>query len=490
MASFLPNLDGLQKILKSEMTFKEKLETAKMGKSRQLAEQYLPALREAKTFEEAQAIQGAITAEAAKYGLDDLTSKINPMFDAKLKEFDKQEKVQKGQGKIGSLFQTYSGYKMKFPHDPTKLVDVGTYINAWVKGQGGMDSIGAYTNADELESAIKANITTEVTEAGLMGDTSRPVITVRKSAKSSYGANVPESFAMYRWDDKNNILWDDLNKNDKYDEGEPLGDQQDSEVQKQIQTLKGIKKEEFNQWKDTQTVALGWSADKQRKIEFNYQVEKDLKGDLEVKFTPTGATSVKSGVINSLQTTFKQPLLTLQSIIDKGGWFTDTLLNKKVKFTPKSTKEDIQRILDIKITDTQMDALTSNDPDRQQKALTMLQATLGSVDQGTFKVILADLQSLISAHSTKTISNGKEEIGLADYKRMANDIYFAMNAQVYASLGKPIPATFWTSVPYPEVAPDATKSVFDNNKANYGAFVKQYDQTENSNNAPHQRVRP
>lgn len=483
MAGFLPNLDGLQKILKSDTTFKEKLEMAKMGKSRQIAEMYLPALLNAKTFNEARNIQGLVTTEAAKYGLDDLTAKINPIFDAKVDEFRETEKVVKGQGKIGSLFQTYSGYKMKNPSDPTKLVNAGTYINAWVQGQGGLDSIAAYANADELENAIKANITTEVTEAGVMGDISRPIITVRKSAKSGYGANIPETFAMYRWDDKNNILWNDLNKNDKFDEGEPLGDQQDEAVQKQIGIIKGMKKDEFQQYAKQQDILQGWTRIADDREQFRYQVERNKKSDLEVKLTAGGAMDIKANVVNSLQTTYKPIFGGLKDMIANGG-FVDGVTKQRKNFTPRSTEADLQRIMDIKITDSQMQALTSENPEEQKKALTVLQATLGSVGEGTLKNLLYDIGEIVRLSE----KDSKSAVISSDYKRMANDIYFAINSQGYANLGKPLAARFWQDVPYPEVAPNAQISVFDNAKSNYNAYISQYDDTVQQPTTPHVKV--
>ena len=490
MAGFLPNLDGLQKILKSDTTFKEKLEMAKMGKSRQIAEMYLPALLNAKTFNEARNIQGLVTTEAAKYGLDDLTAKINPIFDAKVDEFRETEKVVKGQGKIGSLFQTYSGYKMKNPSDPTKLVNAGTYINAWVQGQGGLDSIAAYANADELENAIKANITTEVTEAGVMGDISRPIITVRKSAKSGYGANIPETFTMYRWDDKNNILWNDLNKNDKFDEGEPLGDQNDPDVQKQIGIIKGMKKDEFQQYAKQQDIAQGWTRIADDREQFRYKVERDKKGDLEVKLTAGGAADIKGSVINSLKTTYRDTFNGLKDMI-AGGSFFDGVAKKRINFTPRSTEKDLQRILEIGDIDSQLKGLQSKDPIVRDEALATLQAKMSGVGEGTLKNLLYDIGQIVERSDEDNKRNGKvskDAVIASDYKRMANDLYFAIETQRYASLGVPLPARFWQTAPYSEVVPDAQKSVFDMGRSLYNAYISEFDDTVQQPTTPHVKV--
>lgn len=256
MASFLPNLDGLQKILKSEMTFKEKLETAKMGKSRQLAEQYLPALMEAKNLKEAAKIQQAITAEAARYGLDDLTEKIKPMFDSKMKEFDQEEKIQKGQGKLESLYRTYGGSIMKDPTNPDRGLMLGKdYIESWVKNQGGINAIGAYTNADELESSIKANITTESTDAGLAQEGDQYIIQVKNSRKSQTGAPVVTNFTNYYYDKKSRRLWYDSNNNKKFDEGDTIGDSTNPEIEKQIAKIDQLENTKFNQQMDSARLA-------------------------------------------------------------------------------------------------------------------------------------------------------------------------------------------------------------------------------------------
>ena len=256
MAGFLPQVDKLQSLLKDEMSFKDKLEMAKMGKSRQLAEVYLPALSNAKNLKEATDIQQSLMTEAAKYGIDDIIPKLSPMYQAKKDLFSYEENVKKGQGQIESLYRTYAGSIMKDPSNPDRgLITGKDYIESWVKSQGGLTSPEVYLNAQELESSIKANITTESTEAGLVQEGDQFIVQMKNMRKSQTGAPVVTGFTNYYYDKASRRLWHDTNQNKKFDEGDTIGDTTDPEAQKQIAKIDQIEKLKFDQAMDSAKLA-------------------------------------------------------------------------------------------------------------------------------------------------------------------------------------------------------------------------------------------
>ena len=232
MAGFLPQVDKLQALLKDEMSFKDKLEMARMGKSRQLAENYLPMLANSQNLEEATQIQQAIIADAAKYGVKDLVPELSKMYDAKVNLFKERQEIQKAEGDIRSLFNTYAGYKMKNPLNPEgPTILVGDYINKWKEAQGP----SAYLNVNKLTYAIENNITEEKVEAGLTGTVQKPIIIVKSGNKGKYGGISDAEYKTYVYDTEGKIAFVDSNDNKKYDKGEELADMTDPNVVKQME---------------------------------------------------------------------------------------------------------------------------------------------------------------------------------------------------------------------------------------------------------------
>lgn len=250
MAGFLPSVDKLQKLLESD--FDKQLELMKMGKSKQVAEKYMPLIANARNAEEASYYHQLALGEAGKFGLNTLAPMINESYGSKKDQISEREKIKKGQGKMESIYRTYAGSIMKDPFNPDQGLTTGKdYIESWVKNQGGIDAPEAYLNADELESSIKANITTETTEAGLAQEGSQYIIQVKNSRKSQTGSAVTTNFTNYYYDKASRRMWYDTNKNKKFDEGDTIGDSTNPEVEKQIAKIDQLENTKFNQNMDS-----------------------------------------------------------------------------------------------------------------------------------------------------------------------------------------------------------------------------------------------
>jgi len=258
MASFLPNLDGLQKILKSDTTFKEKLEMAKMGKSRQLAEQYLPALMQAKTLKEATLIQQAVTAEAAKYGLDDLTSKINPMYNSKKDTLEQEEKVQKGKYGLQGIIDQYGDNEMYNPFE-NKWTSVSQFATKWIKERGGIEN--AWMAKDELKDIVEGNLSETSYQSGGAGGTEQPTILTVVTKKTKKGNIEDKQSEIWNYDIKSGKLYFDKNKDNKISEDELASETVYSrdDVQKAMSSLRGEKEKEFDNKIQLDASARGWA---------------------------------------------------------------------------------------------------------------------------------------------------------------------------------------------------------------------------------------
>jgi len=234
MASFLPNLDGLQKILKSDTTFKEKLEMAKMGKSRQLAEQYLPILSQAKNIDEATEIQQALITEAAKYELGDLASRVGNMYEAKKYQLSEKKENEKAKAKFNTLVGTYANVNI-FNQYRKQNTNGIQFMNDWFEynQSKGIDPLGA---VDSLENALKLNLFETETETATIDNN---IILVRKAGKTKLGNEAKGNILAYKYDVKNNIIYDDKNNNNVADEGELASADvlMDSKVQEQTKQL-------------------------------------------------------------------------------------------------------------------------------------------------------------------------------------------------------------------------------------------------------------
>lgn len=254
MAGFLPSVDKLQKLLESD--FDKQLELMKMGKSKQVAEKYMPLIANARNAEEASYYHQLALGETGKFGLNTLAPMINESYGSKKDQISEREKIKKGQGKMESIYRTYAGSIMKDPFNPDQgLITGKDYIESWVKNQGGIDAPEAYLNVDELENSIKANITTETTEAGLAQEGSQYIIQVKNSRKSQTGSPVTTNFTNYYYDKGSRRLWYDTNKNKKFDEGDTIGDSTNPEVEKQIAKIDQLENTKFNQQMDSAKLA-------------------------------------------------------------------------------------------------------------------------------------------------------------------------------------------------------------------------------------------
>ena len=152
MAGFLPQVDKLQSLLKDEMSFKDKLEMAKMGKSRQLAEVYLPALSKAKSVEEAAQIQQSLISEAAKYGIEDILPKAKESFDTKKTQLDKRDKIRQGILSVQAVVDQYGDNTMYNPFK-NSWTSVKEFANEWIANRGGIENV--YDLSKEFSDIIK-----------------------------------------------------------------------------------------------------------------------------------------------------------------------------------------------------------------------------------------------------------------------------------------------------------------------------------------------
>lgn len=442
MAGFLPNLDGLQKILKSDTTFKEKLEMAKMGKSRQLAEMYLPALMNAKSFEEAQQIQGMVTTEAAKYGLDDLTAKINPMFDTKVKEFDKQEKTQRAEGKYKSLITSYGNSEV-YNHFKDQVTTGAQFVSDW------KDFVGSNAPlvVEDLEEALKNNVIKSEDIATPVGTYDNGGIIIGSIKKSNSGKNFTVGKQLLRYDEKTNNLWFDANK-DNVMQPEEVDYEANlmPGVGDAIQKFKADKNKAIDVALDRERINLGYMNYSLESERFNYTKLKDAEGKDNITFTPTGAKQFKYDVIGNIQN-------------NSGAKETLKNIGKLIKDNPKgnlvSSPDVITELLGLNLTNIQLEKVMAGD----QSAITQLNATLSSFNAGVLNNLLRDITTIINEGMVMRDDNNTL-IKFGDNawaKILANDLYGAVMIERYANISKPLPENLMYGRPYTE----------ENTNANY-----------------------
>ena len=344
MAGFLPQVDKLQALLKDEMSFKNKLEMAKMGKSRQLAEVYLPALSKAKNVNEVTEIQQALITEAAKYGIDDILPKVNSVFEGKKYQLTEKDKEEKLKAKYNTLLGTYGHVNMYNNYRGSNTTGI-QFMNDWFEysSKQGIDPLSA---VDDLENSIKQNLFETSTEAAAVGN---DVIVVRKRGKTKLGGDISSQSIAFKYDARSNLLYEDKNQNNKIDEGElaPESVMYEPEVQKQMQTLYNKEQKEIDNRIAEAGIAATYAGIADSAANRSFQ--QALASKIDVNFT-IGARQLSQGIETLKGAKFSSKAGTQSYVlgnilgIAKDGEVTDAVranLAKKYGIT----QDDVNRII-------------------------------------------------------------------------------------------------------------------------------------------------
>lgn len=258
MAGFLPQVDKLQALLKDEMSFKDKLEMAKMGKSRQLAEMYLPALSNAKSVEEAAQIQQSLISEAARYGIEDILPKAKESFDTKKTQLDKRDKMRQGILSVQAVVDQYGDNTMYNPFK-NSWTSVKEFANEWIANRGGIENV--YDLSKEFSDIITSNMMEEEFQAGTAGGTQSPTIVLKSKKKTAKGNISSESIQTFYYDLKEGKLKADLNQDGKItaEENASADVYAIDEVEKAMTSLRGEREKEFDNRMQLDQSARGWA---------------------------------------------------------------------------------------------------------------------------------------------------------------------------------------------------------------------------------------
>lgn len=257
MAGFLPSIEGLQKLLQKD-DFKDKLEMAKMFKSQQVAQKYLPLLAEAKTSEEAAKIHQYGLAEAAQFGLNDLSPMLNSALSNKRDQLGDQEKKSKGLIGIQSTIDQYADNEMYNPFTKS-WTTVSEFSDQWI-GTRGQDP-NVWMAKDEFKDIIESNLAETSYESGAAGGTKNPTIITVVTKKTKKGNIESKANEMWNYDLSSGKLFYDKNNDQKVSTDELAGAEvyKRKDVQDAMKSLRGEKETAVNNSYQADASARGWA---------------------------------------------------------------------------------------------------------------------------------------------------------------------------------------------------------------------------------------
>lgn len=316
MAGFLPSIEGLQKLLQKD-DFKDKLEMAKMFKSQQVAQKYLPLLAEAKTSEEAAKIHQYGLAEAAQFGLNDLSPMLNSALSSKRDQLGDQEKKSKGLIGIQSTIDQYADNEMYNPFTKS-WTTVGEFSDQWI-GTRGQDP-NVWMAKDEFKDIIESNLAETSYESGAAGGTKNPTIITVVTKKTKKGNIESKANEMWNYDLSSGKLFYDKNNDQKVSTDELAGAEvyKRKDVQDAMKSLRGEKETAVNNSFQADASARGWTGlayagnsdrraqekwDMQKETLKNKYVPKagDVKGAYDKAFSYTVAAKANPKIFETLR---------------------------------------------------------------------------------------------------------------------------------------------------------------------------------------------
>ncbi len=316
MAGFLPSIEGLQKLLQKD-DFKDKLEMAKMFKSQQVAQKYLPLLAEAKTSEEAAKIHQYGLAEAAQFGLNDLSPMLNSALSNKRDQLGDQEKKSKGLIGIQSTIDQYADNEMYNPFTKS-WTTVSEFSDQWI-GTRGQDP-NVWMAKDEFKDIIESNLAETSYESGAAGGTKNPTIITVVTKKTKKGNIESKANEMWNYDLSSGKLFYDKNNDQKVSTDELAGAEvyKRKDVQDAMKSLRGEKEIAVNNSYQADASARGWTGlayagnsdrraqekwDMQKETLKNKYVPKagDVKGAYDKAFSYTVAAKANPKIFETLR---------------------------------------------------------------------------------------------------------------------------------------------------------------------------------------------